>query len=112
MIDLNPLSLLYLLMVAHFICDYPLQGDFLAKAKNLTAPIQGVPWWQAMGAHSFIHGGAVALITGNIWLGLLETILHFGVDTAKCRGHLTFNQDQALHLVCKVVIVILWSVTQ
>ncbi|MFM1977463.1 MAG: hypothetical protein RL145_2309, partial [Pseudomonadota bacterium] len=45
---LNPLSLLYLLIVAHFICDYPLQGDFLSKAKNLTAPIPGVPWWQAM----------------------------------------------------------------
>jgi hypothetical protein len=112
MTDLNPLSLFYLLVVAHFICDYPLQGDFLSKAKNLSAPIQGVPWWQAMGAHSFIHGGAVALIAGNIWLGLLETIFHFAIDTAKCRGHLTFNQDQLWHIVCKIVIVMIWSVTQ
>lgn len=108
---LNPLSLFYVLIVAHFICDYPLQGDFLSKAKNLTAPIPGVPWWQAMGAHSFIHGGAVAMITGNIWLGLFETICHFGIDTLKCRGNLSFNDDQLLHIACKIVIVMIWSAT-
>ena len=108
----EPFTLFYALMIAHFICDYPLQGDFLSKAKNPLAPIAGVPWWQAMGAHSFIHGGAVALVTQNIWLGLLETAIHFAIDTAKCRGHLTFNQDQALHIVCKFMIVLIWGMTQ
>jgi hypothetical protein len=34
------------LVAAHALCDYPLQGDFLARAKNRAAPIAGVPWYQ------------------------------------------------------------------
>lgn len=91
------------LVAAHALCDYPLQGDFLTKAKNRAAPIPGVPWWQALGAHASIHGGAVGLITGVWWLGLLEFVAHFIVDDLKCRGNLTFNQDQALHILCKAL---------
>lgn len=99
---MTDLEMLGALIVAHALCDYPLQGDFLSKAKNRLAPIPGVPWWQAMGAHSFIHGGAVALITGIWWLGLLETFFHFAIDDLKCRGRLNFNEDQFAHLFCKV----------
>lgn len=94
--------LLIALLAAHALCDYPLQGDFLAKAKNRTAPIPGVPWWQALGAHSVIHGGAVALITGIWWLGVAEAVIHWLTDDAKCRGELAFNQDQAVRVACKV----------
>lgn len=97
------------LISAHALCDYPLQGDFLAKAKNRLMPIPGVPWWQAMGAHSIIHGGAVWLITGHLSLGLAEVAAHFLIDDAKCRGKLTYNADQAAHLVCKVAWVVLAS---
>ena len=69
---MSPIVMLAALIAAHAVCDYPLQGDFLAKAKNRTMPIPGVPWWQALGAHAAIHGGAVGLITGIWWLGLLE----------------------------------------
>lgn len=91
------------LIVAHAVCDYPLQGDFLSKAKNRTAPIPGVPWQQALGAHAIMHGGAVWLITGSLWLGLAETVAHALIDDAKCRGRLSFNADQALHVVCKLL---------
>lgn len=91
------------LLVVHALADYPLQGDFLAKAKNETAPIPGVPWWQALTAHSFIHGGGVALITGSWTLGVIEVIAHFFIDRAKCRGRISFNTDQTLHVACKVV---------
>ncbi|NBC37377.1 DUF3307 domain-containing protein [Novosphingobium sp. FSY-8] len=90
-----------LLIGAHFICDYPLQGDFLAKAKSRVAPIPGVPWQQAMAAHCAIHGAAVAIITGLWWLALAEGCIHWITDDAKCRGRLSFNQDQAIHVVCK-----------
>lgn len=107
---MNPGVLFLALVAAHALCDYPLQGDFLAKAKNRTAPIPGVPWWQAMGAHCAIHGGAVALITGYWWLGVAEASVHFNVDNAKCRGFLTFNQDQALHVAYKVLWVgVVWA---
>lgn len=95
------------LVSAHALCDYPLQGDFLAKAKNRLLPIPGVPWWQALGAHASIHGGAVALVTGIWWIGLLEFAAHFIIDDLKCSGRLgagakAFNVDQIGHLFCKV----------
>jgi hypothetical protein len=91
-----------LMVAAHALADYPLQGDFLAKAKNRTAPIPGVPWWQALGGHAAIHGGFVGVITGFWWLGVAEALAHFIIDDAKCRGRLTFNADQSAHIICKV----------
>jgi type IV secretory pathway VirB3-like protein len=96
-----------LLIFLHYLGDYPLQGDFLAKAKNRTAPIPGVPWYQALGAHATIHGGLVTLATGNIVLGILETVIHAITDDLKCRSKLTFNQDQAIHIICKMLWVVL-----
>ena len=94
----------FLTMVsAHAVADYPLQGDFLAKAKNRSAPIPGVPWYQALGAHAAIHGGAVAWITGSPALGVAETIVHAITDDLKCSGRLTYNQDQAIHIGCKAL---------
>lgn len=97
------MELLFWLLVAHAVCDYPLQGDFLAKAKNHRQPIPGIPFYQALAAHALIHAGAVAFLTGSIWLGLLEFIAHIVIDYAKCDGLSTLNQDQALHVACKVV---------
>lgn len=94
------------LLAAHALADYPLQGDFLSKAKNRTAPIPGVPWFQALVAHAIIHGGAVALITGRPILGVAEAVIHAITDDLKCRGKLSFNQDQAIHAGCKL----LWAV--
>lgn len=94
------------LLVGHALCDYPLQGPFLSQAKNPTAPIPGVPWWQAMLAHSAIHGGAVGLVTGVWWLGIAEAWMHFFIDYAKCRGAIGYTQDQAIHVVCKIVWVV------
>jgi len=98
------------LIAAHALCDYPLQGDFLAKAKNRHAPIPGVPWEQALGAHAAIHGGAVALITGVWWLGVMEAIAHFVIDDLKCSNRIGFRLDQTLHIACKFVwLGILWG---
>lgn len=99
-------AMLFALIVAHALADYPLQGDFLSKAKNRYAPIPGVPFYQALGAHALIHGGFVAAITGNLWLGLAEAALHWIIDDAKCAGKIGFNTDQVLHLLCKLAWVI------
>lgn len=105
------MTTLLLLICAHALCDYPLQGDFLAKAKNKFMPITGVPWYQAMTAHASIHAGAVGLITGNIYLGIAEFVAHFSIDYLKCANKLSFNQDQALHIYCKLAwVTIFWSV--
>lgn len=100
---MTPIMMLIALLAAHALADYPLQGDFLSKAKNRTTPIPGVPWQQALGAHVVIHGAAVALITGLWWLFLAEAAIHWLTDDAKCRGKIDFSADQAIHIACKIV---------
>jgi hypothetical protein len=103
----NALTLFGALLAGHALCDYPLQGDFLARAKNRTMPIPGVPWYQALGSHAAIHGGAVALLTGVPLLGLAEAVAHALIDDGKCTGRIDFNTDQALHVACKAMWVVI-----
>ena len=56
---LHFVGLLWLLLCGHALCDYPLQGDFLARGKNHTDPIPGIPWVHCLVAHALIHGGMV-----------------------------------------------------
>lgn len=104
------LESLALLLVAHLLVDYPLQGDFLAKAKNHTAPIPGVPAWLALASHAGLHAGAVWLITGSALFGAAELVAHAAIDRAKCSGKISFVTDQALHAACKILYVTLAGV--
>lgn len=97
------ITLFLALLFCHYLFDYPLQGDFIARAKNSTNPIPGVPWYQVMFAHTFMHGAAVTFVTGMWTLGLLEMLVHWYTDHLKCNGKLTFNQDQGIHIVSKLV---------
>jgi hypothetical protein len=103
--------LFFAMLCGHALADYPLQGDFLAKAKNHRAPVAGVPSWIALWAHSLIHGGVVMALTGMWQLGVLETIAHAAIDWAKCEGITNLEVDQLLHVLCKAawVGVIAWS---
>jgi hypothetical protein len=98
------------LAIGHAVADYPLQGSFLAKAKNRHSDISnyfgksapsGV-WLHAMTAHSLIHAGAVWLITGSAVLAVIELTAHWIIDYVKCEGWIGFNTDQLLHYVCKI----------
>jgi len=114
-------ALFLALLIAHAVADYPLQGTFLAIAKNRhndasplfpgEAPPQWL-WIQALSAHSLIHAGAVWLVTGSVVLGIAEFILHWLIDYAKCERWTGFHTDQALHVACKagyvLVIAIGW----
>ena len=91
------------LAACHALCDYPLQGDFLARGKNYTNPIPGIPWWQCMAAHALIQAGGVALATGSLALGIAEFVTHFIIDHVKCAGLIGFNEDQALHMETKII---------
>lgn len=94
--------LLFWLLVGHALCDYPLQGDFMARAKNPVYVMPGVHWLPVMLAHCLIHAGAVALVTGSVAAGVCELGAHFLIDTTRCRGRYGFVVDQALHAGCKV----------
>jgi hypothetical protein len=99
---MNTAETFALLLAGHAVADYPLQGDFLAKAKNRANPIPGVPWYHGLLPHAAIHGGMVGLITGSMTLGMAEFVAHCFIDDAKCMGRISYNTDQALHVACKV----------
>lgn len=101
------LELFFVLVFFHFLADYPLQGSFLAEAKNRHTAIGKMFWPHALGAHSFIQGGFVYLATGVVWLGLAEVLLHFSIDFAKCDNKINLHQDQLLHIACKGLWVLL-----
>jgi hypothetical protein len=96
------MSIFFALLIGHVLADYPLQGDFLARAKNHRAPIPGAPWYQALGAHALVHAGAVWVITGVWWMGAMEFFLHALIDYGKCDGKISFNLDQSFHVLCKI----------
>lgn len=118
------LAAFFALLVGHVIADYPLQGDFLARGKNVSAPIPGVPWRTILASHALIHAGFVwavmaafvALaglplknaITFGMCIGAVEFVLHGAIDHLKCSGRLgegegedAFNRDQLVHACCK-----------
>jgi hypothetical protein len=98
------LFILFFLIVGHALGDFPLQGQYLSEAKNPTSTLgaNGV-WRWALFFHSMIHGGIVAFFTHSLILGLLEAISHAIIDYSKCHKRLTFNQDQCLHVLLKVI---------
>jgi len=98
----DPSTMLFLLLAGHAVADYPLQGQFLAEAKNRHTMLGKVYWPHALAAHSVIHGGFVTAITGSAALGLAEALAHGVTDWMKCEGRFGLNTDQAIHIACKI----------
>lgn len=95
-------QVLWWLVVGHFVADYPLQTDFVAKFKCRKASLLAVPWYYVLSGHAATHAAAVGLITGSAWLGLGEFLVHWFIDWAKCEGYTDIHLDQGLHLTWKV----------
>jgi hypothetical protein len=103
------LVVFYALLIGHALCDYPWQGDAVAKGKNRHNPPYGIPpgqkpvavWFHYLTAHALIHSGSVWVITGNVWLGLGELFFHWFIDFAKCENMTNPHEDQILHIACK-----------
>lgn len=96
-------AMVFWLIVGHSLADYPLQGDFLAQGKNRHTPGGAIFWPHAIFAHSMIHGGFVALITGSVWLGVAEAVVHGITDLLKCDNWIGLCTDQTIHIVCKLI---------
>lgn len=97
-------------MVGHAVCDFALQSDWMVQFKsrhnNVPADYSQLPdwvWIHVLGSHCMLHGGAVALATGNVLLGVAETVAHFLIDFGKSEHWFGFHTDQALHIACKFV---------
>lgn len=83
----------------------------MATAKSRHAEIhkqtsKGFPgWYYWLISHALVHGGAVFYISGSLWLGIIETVLHTLIDFCKCEHWINIHQDQTLHVLCKVAYV-------
>lgn len=108
---------LVILLFAHFLGDYALQSEAMAKGKNRNNQInpslkkQAPTWYYWMLAHAFIHGGLIwffmSFLITNSWIFIiLEVPYHFFIDTLKCDGRIDIHQDQALHVFCKILYII------
>lgn len=102
------LDLLFQFFVLHALLDFALQPNVMASAKcrhsryHQRAGDDFPPWYYWLGAHSLGHGGAVYIISGNLALGLVETVLHALIDHVKCEKKTSIAIDQGLHILCKV----------
>lgn len=98
------MEILALLIGFHFVCDYVLQTDTVAKGKNrhIDKCLYGVNWYYWLTTHAVTHGLAVGIITGNLYLGLLETFLHWLIDFGKCEKRYNLHIDQLFHIICKL----------
>lgn len=105
-------EVLFFMLVGHALMDYPLQSDFIAKYKNPWVKFDNQTWWPwLLSWHALMHGGAVALVTGSVYLGVLETICHWLIDLAKCADWINIHIDQGLHILCKLVwLFTIWQV--
>lgn len=105
--------LLFILVACHFLCDYPLQNDFVAKykARKVDGKYNNF-WYHCLTGHAFIHALPVLIFTQNVYLGLLMVVTHWLTDFAKCEGKITLNQDQFIHISVVVLIATIhWSLS-
>lgn len=103
-------NILYIVL-AHYICDYPLQGSFLAKTKD--------KYISSLWAHSVIYGLGMAMVfkligVFAIWKAFVLVMSHFLIDYKK--GHAKNKSkslttylyiDQALHLIINFILYVI-----
>ena len=84
-------ELIYKLMLCHFLGDYVLQTDFLAKTK-------GENWWHLI-AHCVLYTTAFWIILGFGWQIICLLLSHIIIDSAKARyKKIGYATDQVLHI--------------
>lgn len=98
------IEILSLMVFAHFLADYPLQGTWIATTKSHKHPHStGYPWYHSLTAHAVIHGGFVGIITGSVVIACAEVIFHWVIDYHKSNDTFGIHMDQFLHLMCKIL---------
>lgn len=95
-------QLVLMLVMGHFLGDFGLQSDRMAREK---CPGQGVSlgwgWW--ITSHAAIHGFLVGAICASPLLGACEWLAHLLIDVCKCQRRWGLAMDQGLHLACKLI---------
>lgn len=96
------------LLLGHYVLDYPLQSDFLARTKG--------EYWYSLLAHSMIYGLGIAFVfkllgVFTIWKACILVGAHIIIDykkaTAKDKTKALTSYlyiDQALHLIINLIL--------
>lgn len=102
--------ILIALIMAHFLCDFALQNDFVANFKaRFVNEKKNDMWVWVLSAHCAIHSIPVFLLTKSVTLSVLMFVTHFIIDLTKCEKKISFNTDQTLHLLVVISIASLHS---
>lgn len=90
------IEILYKLIVCHFVGDYVLQIDFLAKTK-------GTNWWHMI-AHCFLYTIPFYLAFGFDWRLAVVLGTHLIIDSLKARWNkINYVHDQIFHVVVMII---------
>lgn len=113
------LELMFYLIGVHFLVDHCLQRPEIGRGKNRNRPrdLTNMPpgqkpvtlWFHYLTGHAWVHGLGVALVLNPI-LGFAEVIAHWLIDFAKCENWTNPHQDQILHILTKIILVICYLV--
>ena len=101
------------LLIGHAFADFVFQSGDMSKGKNrhrLTDLPPGqkrqAVWVYFLTAHALVHGFMVYLVTGSVVFMVCETLLHWSIDFGKCENWYGIHEDQAMHILCKLIWII------
>src|SRR5882757_1823110 len=94
-------QMLFLMIAGHAFADFGLQDAYQSQAKRADFNPSG--WFHALLCHSLIHGGIVALVTGQWMIGVAETVAHAMIDYGKGRKWYGTTADQTMHIGYKII---------
>lgn len=108
------LTMIFWLLCAHFIADYPLQTPEMGKYKNKRnqpsppdkKAKQVSVWFAYLTSHAFVHAALSALIVGP-FIGFIIGLFHWIQDYFKCKIQYSPNIDQLIHISILIIIAIL-----
>ena len=79
------LIMLSTLLCCHFLLDFAIQGDFVAKFKaRIVDGEKNAMWKWVLTSHAASHTLPVILLTQSLLLGGVMFLSHFVIDFLKC----------------------------
>ena len=131
MINIHPTSMLGLMMLAHLVADYTLQGC-LADLKQRNwwrIQMDGLPqerkekyrndYKMALACHALYWSLIVCLplltVTGSAYIlnAIIQGAIHYGIDDAKAnKATINLVTDQLLHFAQIVAVWVAWILTK
>jgi len=87
-----------MLVAGHYLADFALQDDFMAKNKADAG--KTAMGFHVLTAHAAIQGLIAGLLSQNLSIGIIVAVTHWIIDFGKAvKGLYGINIDQFLHIL-------------